>query len=136
MSVHLEEIIDQLKLERSILKDGGYGSSVRTPRKEETLFRDSVTCLNVGEAEKVHPCNECILWEWSSPQHRNEDIPCHFIPLNERGDTIHSLESAGERDKAESAVLEWLDSTIAELEEQLVRQQASVIETKGASRHG
>jgi hypothetical protein len=64
--VDLKEIIDQLKLERSILKDGGYGRSVHTPWKEERLFRDSVTYLNLGREVKRHPCDECLLWEWAA----------------------------------------------------------------------
>ena len=44
-----EEIIQQLKLEKSILEDGGYGRSVRTPRKPTIYSRDSITCLNHGE---------------------------------------------------------------------------------------
>ena len=82
MAPDLKEIIEQLKLQRDIVKDGGYGRSVRTPWKEERLFRDSITCLNVTEEVKKHPCNECLLWEWVPEDHKDEDIPCHFIPLN------------------------------------------------------
>lgn len=117
MAANLTEIIEQLKLERDILRDGGYGRSVRTPWKPTTLFRDSVTCLNFGEAVKKHPCHECLLWEWVPQSNRQEDIPCHFIPLNEQGDTIAALEESGDRDKAEEALKEWLDRTILHLEE-------------------
>jgi hypothetical protein len=55
MATNLNEIIEQLKLERDILRDGGYGRSVRTPWQPTTLFRDSVTCLNFGETVKKHP---------------------------------------------------------------------------------
>jgi len=116
MAPSRKEILDQLRLEREILKDGGYGRSVRTPWKEERLFRDSITCLNVGETVKKHPCNECLLWQWVPEDRRNEDIPCHFIPLDERGRTVAQLEDAGERDEAEEALLAWLDHAILELE--------------------
>jgi len=119
MATDLKEIIEQLKLERDILKDGGYGRSVRTPWKPTTLFRDSVTCLNFGELVKKHPCNECLLWEWVPEGEREHDIPCHFIPLTEQGDTIASLEEENDRDKAEGALLRWLDKTIARLEEKV-----------------
>jgi hypothetical protein len=118
----LKEILHELKLQRSILQDGGYGRSVRTPWKPTQLLRDSLTCLNFDEVVKKHPCDECLLWDWVPEEHRDQDIPCHFIPLNSGGDSISSLE--GEREKAEKALLEWLDSTISKLEEGLAKQQA------------
>jgi len=125
MQADLKEIIDRLKLERDILKDGGYGRSVRTPWKPTKLFRDSVTCLNLDEVVKRHPCSECLLWEWVPEQHRDEDIPCHFIPLNERGESIDSLEDAKDREEAEKALLNWLNSTIEHLEAKLAGQPAA-----------
>ena len=122
MAQDLKEIIDQLKMQRDILKDGGYGRSVRTPWKEERLFRDSITCLNVAEQVKKHPCNECLLWDWVPEDHKDEDIPCHFIPLDAQGKSIAELEEAGKRDEAEQALRVWLDSTIQQLEERLAKQ--------------
>lgn len=123
MSADLKDIIEQLKLQRDILKDGGYGRSVRTPWKEERLFRDSVTCLNVAEEVKKHPCNECLLWEYVPEEHKDEDIPCHFIPLDAQGRSIAELEETGKREEAEQALLEWLDSTIERLEKQVLSHQ-------------
>jgi hypothetical protein len=126
MAADLKEIIEQLKLQRDIVKDGGYGRSVRTPWKEERIFRDSITCLNVTEQVKKHPCNECLLWEWVPEDHKDEDIPCQFIPLNEQGNSIAELEEAGKREEAEQALLVWLDSTIQRLEEKLMREESEV----------
>ena len=95
---------------------------MRTPWKEERIFRDSITCLNVTEQVKKHPCNECLLWEWVPEDHKDEDIPCQFIPLNEQGHSIAGLEEAGKREEAEQALLVWLDSTIQRLEEKLIKQ--------------
>jgi len=122
MATDLKEIIEQLRLERDILRAGGYGRSVRTPWKDERLFRDSITCLNVGEQMKRHPCNECLLYEYVPEGHEHEDIPCHFIPLNERGESIASLEDRGDREEAEKALLDWLNATIQKLEERLAAQ--------------
>ena len=72
---------------------------MRTLWKEERLFRDSITCLNVGEEVEKHPCNECLLWEWIPDDHKDEDIPCQFIPLDEQGNSIAELEEAGKREK-------------------------------------
>ena len=121
MATDLKETIEQLKLERSILKDGGYGRSVRTPWKPTSLFRDSVTCLNFGEEVRKHPCSECLLWEWVPESRQTEDIPCHHIPLNEKGQSIATLQEASDRENAEQALLGWLDATIQRLEERLRR---------------
>jgi hypothetical protein len=121
----IKEVIDQLKVQRSILKDGGYGSSVRTPWKSLQLFRDSLTCLNFDEVVKKHPCSECLLWDWVPEEHRDDDIPCHSIPLNDQGDSIASLEDVAARDRAEQILLQWLDTTIAYLEERLAKEQGA-----------
>ena len=124
MADDLREIVEQLKLERSILRDGGYGSSVRTPTKAEQLFRDSVTCLNVGQSARRHPCSDCLLWEFVPKDRLEEDIPCHHIPLTEECETIASLEDKGGRDSAEQALRAWLDRTIQQLEKELSRRRA------------
>ncbi|HTS70308.1 MAG TPA: hypothetical protein VMO17_15110 [Terriglobia bacterium] len=119
----IKEIIEQLKLQRNILKGGGYGRSVRTPWKSMELFRDSLTCLNFDEVVKKHPCSECLLWDYVPEEHRDDDIPCHSIPLNQHGDSITTLEDAAERDRAEQVLMDWLDTTIADLEKKLAEQQ-------------
>lgn len=112
MEISKEEIVERLKLERSILADGGYGRSVRKAWRPTEYFRDSITCLNAGEAEKVHPCTECFLSAYVHPAYRNKALPCHFIPLNAEGETIYSLLRIGDIDKLEQALLEWMDDTI------------------------
>ena len=126
MATDLKETLDQLKLERSILRDGGYGRSVRTPWKPTSLFRDSVTCLNFGEAVRRPPCSECLLWSWVPESGQQGDIPCHHIPLNDKGDTIATLESGADREEAEQSLLNWLDATIQRLEEKLRENEKAV----------
>lgn len=122
MRANLIDVIEMLKIEKSILQDGGYGRSVRTPWKENRLFRDSVICLNLGEEMARIPCRECLLWDFVPTEHRSEEIPCHFIPLNELKQTVYSLEQAGKREEAEEALLSWLNKTIAGLEEKLAKE--------------
>jgi hypothetical protein len=112
MEITKQDIVERLKLERSVLADGGYGRSVRTAWRPTEYFRDSITCLNAGESEKVHPCTDCFLSNYVHPAHRNQTLPCHFIPLNPEGETIYSLLRIGDTDKLEQALLEWLDETI------------------------
>lgn len=115
-TIKREDIIQQLKLEKSILEGGGYGSSVRTPRKLNTFFRDSITCPNYVEEEKVHPCSECFLNQYVHPAYRDVELPCHFIPLNAAGDTIDSLARSGDIEKLEACLRGWLELTIKNLE--------------------
>lgn len=122
MGDDLRDMIEQLKLERSILRDGGYGRSVHTPSKAEQLFRDSITCLNVGQTERKHACSDCLLWEFVPKESQEQDIPCHHIPLNDDCETIAALEEKGDRESAEKALLQWLDRTISQLEEELTKR--------------
>lgn len=115
----LNEILAELKLQRDILKEGGYGPSVSIALEQGRLFRDSIICLNLNETHERHPCTECVLWAWVPDHHKYENIPCHHIPINEQGQSIAQLESAGNRAEAEEALLVWLDATIQNLGEQL-----------------
>ena len=47
---------------------------------------------------------------------RSEEIPCHFIPLNESGDTLEQLESEDDQQKLEAALKDWLRTKIKEIE--------------------
>jgi hypothetical protein len=116
--VNKRAVIDALKLEMNIIEGGGYGRSVKTPWRENEVLRDSVTCLNFGEIEKQHPCAECFLIEEVPEAHRNDENPCHHIPLNASGDTIASLESQGRREEMEQDLLIWIRETIARLEQE------------------
>ena len=112
------EVMEKLKLERSILADGGYGRSVRTPWRPTQYFRDSITCPNVGETEKIHPCSECFLINYVHPRYKDTKLPCHFIPLNAEGDTIDSLQQTGNLEKLEQLLLAWLDNQIQGLKQE------------------
>jgi hypothetical protein len=119
MGFDKKEMIEQLKFEIDMMEKGGYSASVREPRQNPEIFRDSVTCLNVGLEEKEHACTSCFLSEFAPPEVRNSkgDI-CHMIPLNEKGDTIESLKAEDDPQKLQAAVLSWLKRTVAKLEEE------------------
>ncbi len=120
MGFDKREMIEQLKLEIEVIEKGGYYPSVREPRKQLRPFRDSVTCLNLGLEEKQHPCTSCFLIEFVPPKLRTgEGDLCHKIPLNDRGDTVESLEREGNRDKLQAAILAWLKNTVARLEKEV-----------------
>jgi hypothetical protein len=125
MADDLNDMINQLKLERTILRDGGYKSSRRSATETEQLLRDSATCLNVGLTVQRHPCSDCLLWEFVPNGRMEEDIPCHHIPLNADCETIAGLEEKGDHEGAKNALLQWLDCTISELEAELAKRASS-----------
>lgn len=117
------DIVDVLKDELSFLESGGYGRSVRTPWHPTSSFQDSLTCINYGYPYRAHPCNECHLLDFVSPEHQGEEVPCHFIPLNDDGETIEDLELKDNQAKLEQELKKWLRARISEIEEQRARQR-------------
>ena len=78
MSKEKRELLTKLKFELAFIEDGGYGRSVRTPHRSTSPFQDSLTCLNLGDPLRSHPCSECLLMQYVPESSRGEDIPCHL----------------------------------------------------------
>jgi hypothetical protein len=116
------DILELLKEELDFIKKGGYGRSVRTPWQPKSAFQDSLTCINYGYPYRAHPCNECHLLDFVSPEHHGEQIPCHFISLNEAGETIEDLEAEDNQAKLEQEVGNWLRAKINQIEEERATQ--------------
>ena len=110
------DLLELLKTELDFIEKGGYGRSVRTPWKETSPFRDSLTCVNYALPEKAHPCAECHLIDYVPTAKRAELVPCHFIPLTEEGETVEDLDLDGNQAKMEEALKDWMRRKIAELE--------------------
>jgi hypothetical protein len=119
------DILELLKEELDFIEKGGYGRSVRTPWQPKSAFQDSLTCINYGYPYRAHPCNECHLLDFVSPAHQSESVPCHFIPLNEAGETIEELELEDNQAKVERTLRQWLRTKIMEVEEERANQAAS-----------
>jgi hypothetical protein len=133
-----QALLNALKLELKFCELGGYEPvrgrlpalasendpiSIRpfhesTPesRKEFSVFRDSPSCLNYGLPVREHPCSECWLIDFVPAEKRGEAVPCHHIPLNERGDTVATLGGPGDAPDLQETVLDWLRRTIQQLE--------------------
>jgi hypothetical protein len=116
------DILDVLKDELTFIEQGGYGRSVRTPWQPRSAFQDSLTCINYADPNHTHPCNECHLLKFVSPEHQSEEVPCHFIPLNETGETIETLEPEDNEAKLEREVKDWLRARIRQIEEERSKQ--------------
>jgi hypothetical protein len=120
MGFDKKEMIEKLKFEIEMIEKGGYYPSVREPRHNPEIFRDTITCPNVGLEEKEHACSSCFLSQFLPPEMRNSnDDICHKIPLNAIGDTIESLKAEDDPQKLQAIVLSWLKRTVAKLEEEV-----------------
>jgi len=116
------DILEVLEEELAFIEKGGYGRSVRTPWLEKSIFQDSLSCLNYGYPYRAHPCNECSLIDFVSPEHQTMAIPCHFIRLNEAGETIEELERIENQPKLEETLKGWLQTQISAIRQQRASQ--------------
>ena len=116
MATDERDLLELLKEELDFVEKGGYGRSVRTPWQSKSTFQDSITCINYGYPYRAHPCGECHLIDFVSPENRTSDVPCHHIPLNTDGDTIEDLELQDNQAKIEREVSSWLRARIKDLE--------------------
>jgi hypothetical protein len=66
----------------------------------------------------VHPCNLCLLYDLVPENSRNETVPCHHIPINQKGDTLSSLDQGYNQIELEESVKTWLRNTIQRLEKE------------------
>ena len=111
-----EDILELLKAELAFVEQGGYGRSVRTPWLPKSVFQDSLSCINYADPNHTQPCSECQLMSFVSEEHRGENIPCHFIPLNDEGETIEDLEAQDNQSKLEATLKQWMRTKIKEIE--------------------
>src|SRR5712691_9535987 len=102
------DILELLKDELDFIEKGGYGRSVRTPWKPTSIFQDSLSCINFGDPNRSHPCNECLLIAFVPQDRRNESVPCHHIPLSAQGETVESINRKEDQADLEERVKNWL----------------------------
>jgi hypothetical protein len=110
------DILEILKDELVFIEQGGYGRSVRTPWLPKSIFQDSLTCLNYGYPYRAHPCSECHLLDFVSQQDHSKAVPCHFVPLDDAGNTIEELELEGNEWQTINTVKKWLQGKISQIE--------------------
>lgn len=116
MSTDRRDILEVLKFELNFLEQGGYGRSVRTPWKPTSIFQDSLSCINFNDPERPNPCAACVLHDLVPAQYRDENVPCHHIPLNEAGETVDTMERQYTQAELEEAMRDWLRRTIRRIE--------------------
>ena len=113
-----------LKQELEFVDHAGYHKPVGTRQplfcmesgsdwKKPVFIEDSPSCPK----EKYCACNpegDCVLLSFVPADRRHETLPCHHIPLNEKGETIATLKQ--DRDQVEPTLRKWLVNTIEKLE--------------------
>jgi hypothetical protein len=73
-------------------------------------------CINYADPDHSHACTECHLMDFVEEEQQSEKIPCHFIPLNEAGETIEDLEAQDNQAKLEATLKQWMLTKIKEIE--------------------
>lgn len=117
MSAEQKELLSVLRKELRFLEKGGYRETGKVPWRPQFIFQDSPTCLNFDLSQQPKPCSDCALTKLVPENLRNKKIPCRYIPLNEKGETIDSFYRSGTRSELEDAFGRWLRATIRTLEE-------------------
>jgi hypothetical protein len=120
------QALSVLKRELDFLDRGGYHRPVgsRQPRfAMETeaewhmplVFEGSPSCPK-RRYEECIPERDCVLFGFVPEAFRHETVPCRYIPLNSKGETVASLARSGRSREIEPILRTWLVKTIAELE--------------------
>ena len=109
------DVLKFLKEELAFLDRGGYGGAL--PWRPVSIFLDSPSCPNRLDPERSTPCQHCWLYQFIPEQFQQELEPCHFIPLNRDGESVHSMSRQYTAGELEEAVRNWLRSEIGRLEQ-------------------
>jgi hypothetical protein len=112
------DILDILRFELSFLQDGGYGRSPNAPWRAPAIFEDSPICPNFCDPARPHPCESCLLEQFVPEGRRSEAVPCRFIELTPRGESVEDLYRTGTQADMEEALADWLSAQIARIEKE------------------
>ena len=118
---HDRNLLEVLKKELQFLEGGGYGQVAAHYWKPVSVFQNSPSCPNVDDPHRTTPCQECAFFELIPPHLRDDSVPCHFIPLNSEGETIHSMERQYSHEELLEAVGVWLRTMIGKLEREVTQ---------------
>jgi hypothetical protein len=116
MNKDKRELLAILRAELEFLEKGGYRHAARAEWRPQFMFQGSPACLNFDPAQAPKPCSDCILMELVPEALRDKTTACRYIPLSKRGETIDFFYRTGTQEELETAVAQWLKTTIARLE--------------------
>lgn len=118
MTANRQAVLSALRDELAFLESGGYKHPERTAWRPQFQFEDSPTCLNRDPTLPRKPCSECALAPFLPAGLGAKRIPCRYIPLNEKGETIDFFYRTGTQEELDTAVAGWLKATILRLEQE------------------
>ena len=116
MSKDGRNLLAVLRAELDFLEKGGYRQKRQASWRPQFIFQDSPSCLNSDPAQVPKPCSDCVLAGLAPEILRRRNVPCRYIPLNEKGETIDYFYRFGTRDELEAALRRWLHAMIGQLE--------------------
>ncbi len=124
------DLIRLLEAELDVIEGGGYGRSVHEPQTQKPMFKHSLACINHWEVPGHEPeCHsDCVLMDFVPEERKNESLPCHFIPLNARQETVAALDETASQEHLEETVKQWLRTTIARLKAELASEGTNAAE--------
>jgi hypothetical protein len=109
------EVLKLLREELAFLDRGGYGGE--RSWKPLSIFLDSPSCPNRFDADRNTPCAQC----WLSlfvPDHFRQELPaCHFIPLDQAGESIRGTDRKYSPGEIQAKLKTWLQAEIRHLED-------------------
>lgn len=115
MSQDLRNALEVLRYELNYLEQGGYHRD-RELLRSESPFVGNCFCINFGDPLRAHACRECFLYEFVPEDKQTEEYPCHYIQLNDSGETIAELIQKNDPERLAVVLEHWLRTTIARLE--------------------
>jgi hypothetical protein len=119
MAREKRDLLSILKRELEFVEAGGYLTPQQAAWRPQFIFEDSPTCVNHRNFERRLPCTQCALIELVPNGSKQEKFPCRHIPLDESGQTLHSLYRTGTEEETHAMVADWLRATIQRLEREL-----------------
>ena len=119
MANNKADLIRLLEAELDLIEGGGYGRPAGEPTHDKPMFYHSLLCIDHWLVPGHEPgcCDGCVLLGAVPDESKTEKVPCHFVRLNAAGETIKTLDEAGDRERLEEAVKNWLRDTIRRLKE-------------------
>jgi hypothetical protein len=126
------KLLTVLKAELDFVQKGGYRLTARSCWRPQFIFQDSPTCLNFDGTQEPRSCSDCTMSELAPPELRESKIPCRYIPLNDRGETVDSLYRTATLEELEAVLTDWLVATIQKVEKAQTPSQHSSIAPEAA----
>lgn len=117
-------LLDALRAELAFIEKGGYRHTARAAWRPHFIFQDSPTCLNFDPTQPRRPCSDCVLMPLVPENAQSQKMPCRYISLNANGETVDSFYRTGTQEELEAAVVLWLKTTIARLQQESAKGPA------------